>query len=165
MAARSCARRAADNKASCQALFVEDEDGFFIEADTAFDFVISRWPTKARKWASRSSPRRPHRAHSTSAFEFSSSAPAACCDSFVDDGCNRRELDRIHLEPRLQSLVLLPRSTLTTILRRAFQQYPVVTITGPRRSGKTTFWRTTFPRLPYVNSALRRSLAVWRVAL
>jgi predicted AAA+ superfamily ATPase len=30
-------------------------------------------------------------------------------------------------------------------------QYPVVTITGPRQSGKTTLARTTFPNKPYFN--------------
>lgn len=31
------------------------------------------------------------------------------------------------------------------------QSYPVVTVTGPRQSGKTTLVRLTFPHLPYVN--------------
>ena len=31
------------------------------------------------------------------------------------------------------------------------KQYPVVTITGPRQSGKTTLVRTIFPNMPYVN--------------
>lgn len=31
------------------------------------------------------------------------------------------------------------------------EQYPVVTITGPRQSGKTTLARTTFPNKPYFN--------------
>jgi predicted AAA+ superfamily ATPase len=30
-------------------------------------------------------------------------------------------------------------------------QYPVVTITGPRQSGKTTLARTVFPNKPYFN--------------
>lgn len=30
-------------------------------------------------------------------------------------------------------------------------QYPVVTVTGPRQSGKTTLCRATFPEKPYVN--------------
>ena len=29
--------------------------------------------------------------------------------------------------------------------------YPVVTVTGPRQSGKTTLCRATFPKLPYVS--------------
>lgn len=32
-----------------------------------------------------------------------------------------------------------------------FEQYPVVTVTGPRQSGKTTLCRSTFPNLKYVN--------------
>ncbi len=32
-----------------------------------------------------------------------------------------------------------------------FQKYPVITITGPRQSGKTTLARTTFSHKPYVN--------------
>ena len=32
-----------------------------------------------------------------------------------------------------------------------FSQYPFVTVTGPRQSGKTTLCRTTFPNLDYVN--------------
>ncbi len=34
---------------------------------------------------------------------------------------------------------------------QASQQYPVVTITGPRQSGKTTICRATFPDSTYVN--------------
>jgi uncharacterized protein len=37
------------------------------------------------------------------------------------------------------------------VLRRAASQYPVVTLTGPRQSGKTTLCRATFPRKPYVS--------------
>ncbi len=36
-------------------------------------------------------------------------------------------------------------------LRRLFGQYPFVTVTGPRQSGKTTLCRETFPDLAYVN--------------
>ena len=32
-----------------------------------------------------------------------------------------------------------------------FKQYPFVTVTGPRQSGKTTLCRSTFPELEYVN--------------
>jgi len=37
------------------------------------------------------------------------------------------------------------------ILLKLFDQYPVVTITGPRQSGKTVLCRSTFPDLKYVN--------------
>ena len=36
-------------------------------------------------------------------------------------------------------------------VRKAAEYYPVVTITGPRQSGKTTFCRAMFPRKPYVS--------------
>ena len=37
------------------------------------------------------------------------------------------------------------------LLTRLFGQYPFVTVTGPRQSGKTTLCRETFPGLAYVN--------------
>ena len=40
---------------------------------------------------------------------------------------------------------------LTSYLQSAFQQHPLVTVTGPRQSGKTTLCRATFPDLRYVN--------------
>ncbi len=40
---------------------------------------------------------------------------------------------------------------ITPILLRLFDQYPFVTVTGPRQSGKTTLCRTAFPDLEYVN--------------
>lgn len=36
-------------------------------------------------------------------------------------------------------------------LKRLATQYPVVTVTGPRQSGKTTLCRSAFPKKPYVN--------------
>jgi predicted AAA+ superfamily ATPase len=42
------------------------------------------------------------------------------------------------------------RSLTPTLLARA-RQWPVVTVTGPRQSGKTTLCRATFPELPYAN--------------
>lgn len=41
--------------------------------------------------------------------------------------------------------------TLTEHLKKSFKQYPVVTLTGPRQSGKTTLVRSSFPHLPYIN--------------
>jgi len=40
---------------------------------------------------------------------------------------------------------------ITPQLHQLFDQYPVVTVTGPRQSGKTTLCRATFPDLAYVN--------------
>ena len=40
---------------------------------------------------------------------------------------------------------------LETLVRRLVKEYPVVTITGPRQSGKTTFCRALFSRKPYVS--------------
>ena len=40
---------------------------------------------------------------------------------------------------------------ITPCLVDLFRQYPFVTVTGPRQSGKTTLCRETFPHLTYVN--------------
>lgn len=40
---------------------------------------------------------------------------------------------------------------LESLARQAAREFPVVTITGPRQSGKTTLCRALFPSLPYVN--------------
>lgn len=39
-------------------------------------------------------------------------------------------------------------------LRKAARQFPVVTVTGPRQSGKTTLVRAVFPRYPYISLEL-----------
>jgi predicted AAA+ superfamily ATPase len=41
--------------------------------------------------------------------------------------------------------------TITSTLTSLAGQFPVVTITGPRQSGKTTLCRATFPDKPYIN--------------
>ena len=40
---------------------------------------------------------------------------------------------------------------MSTVLKALFAQYPFVTVTGPRQSGKTTLCRDTFPHLSYAN--------------
>lgn len=45
---------------------------------------------------------------------------------------------------------LLRRTLESTLLARA-SQYPIVTLTGPRQSGKTTLCRASFPHLPWVS--------------
>ena len=45
---------------------------------------------------------------------------------------------------------MIPR-TLEAVLRSSAASYPVITVTGPRQSGKTTLCRATFPDKPYVN--------------
>lgn len=41
--------------------------------------------------------------------------------------------------------------TIEKVALRLFDQYPIITITGPRQSGKTTLARAAFPHLPYRN--------------
>lgn len=45
---------------------------------------------------------------------------------------------------------MIPRA-LTPTVKKLATQYPVVTVTGPRQSGKTTLCRAAFPKKPYVN--------------
>ena len=40
---------------------------------------------------------------------------------------------------------------ITPLILRLFGQYPIVTVTGPRQSGKTTLCRSAFPDLAYAN--------------
>jgi predicted AAA+ superfamily ATPase len=42
---------------------------------------------------------------------------------------------------------------LTRKLKEAAKQYPVVTLTGPRQSGKTTLVKMTFPDYDYGNQS------------
>ena len=51
---------------------------------------------------------------------------------------------------------MIPR-TITPHLQKLFRQYPFVTVTGPRQSGKTTLCRAAFPDLAYVNLESPRS--------
>ena len=45
---------------------------------------------------------------------------------------------------------MIPR-TLAARIKQLADQYPVVTLTGPRQSGKTTLTRALFADKPYVN--------------
>jgi predicted AAA+ superfamily ATPase len=45
---------------------------------------------------------------------------------------------------------MIPR-TMATALKKLAVQYPAITLTGPRQSGKTTLCRATFPEKPYAN--------------
>ncbi|HDQ14363.1 MAG TPA: ATP-binding protein [Sediminispirochaeta sp.] len=45
---------------------------------------------------------------------------------------------------------MIPRK-IETHVKSMFSLYPVITITGPRQSGKTTLVKTCFPQLPYRN--------------
>ncbi len=44
--------------------------------------------------------------------------------------------------------------TISSRLTKLFTQYPFVTVTGPRQSGKTTLCRSAFPHLNYINLEL-----------
>jgi predicted AAA+ superfamily ATPase len=45
----------------------------------------------------------------------------------------------------------LIKRTIGPVCRDAFKKYPIITITGPRQSGKTTLAKSLFPKMPYVN--------------
>lgn len=45
---------------------------------------------------------------------------------------------------------MVPRRIASLVKKRA-REYPVITLTGPRQSGKTTLCQALFPRLPYRN--------------
>lgn len=47
-------------------------------------------------------------------------------------------------------MILYPR-TLRPYIEKAFKNYPIISVLGPRQSGKTTLTRQTFPHLPYVS--------------
>ncbi len=46
---------------------------------------------------------------------------------------------------------MLVERSIAPVLKELFSSYPVVTLTGPRQSGKTTLCRALFPDLPYFN--------------
>lgn len=41
--------------------------------------------------------------------------------------------------------------SITKHFKQLVKQYPVVTMTGPRQSGKTTIYKNVFPDYAYVN--------------
>ena len=48
-------------------------------------------------------------------------------------------------------LITMIEREITPHLTGLFEQYPFVTVTGPRQSGKTTLCRAAFPALEYAN--------------
>ncbi len=59
------------------------------------------------------------------------------------------QIEDIFFNLRKQALMIKRR--LARKAKELFTQYPVITITGPRQSGKTTLAKNTFPRLKYFN--------------
>ena len=51
----------------------------------------------------------------------------------------------------MDTMEAMIRRDLTDCLRKAARQFPAVTLTGPRQSGKSTLCRAVFSHLPYVN--------------
>lgn len=51
---------------------------------------------------------------------------------------------------------------LAPVVAQAGRDYPVVTITGPRQSGKTTLAKAVFPNHPYVTFELSENLEAFR---
>src|ERR1700678_3606789 len=46
-------------------------------------------------------------------------------------------------------MILTPRK-LASVLEKAARHYPALVVTGPRRAGKTTLFRRTFPNAKYI---------------
>src|SRR5690606_33490811 len=72
---------------------------------------------------------------------------------YCDSRCHAWIVNRsynpcMRTEPAVGALI--PR-VLAPTLREAANQYPVVTVTGPRQSGKTTLCKATFPDHEYVS--------------
>jgi predicted AAA+ superfamily ATPase len=51
----------------------------------------------------------------------------------------------------MKHYIVIFERTIETIFINLVKQYPVITITGPRQSGKTTLCRKAFPDMAYVN--------------
>jgi len=51
---------------------------------------------------------------------------------------------------QIQHAALITRD-LQSVVTKSLQQYPIVTITGARQTGKTTLAKMAAPHLPYVN--------------
>lgn len=60
----------------------------------------------------------------------------------------------LHLDCKIVQIfyicIMIPRQ-IEEIIRKAVEQFPVITLTGPRQSGKTTLLKTMFPHYTYVS--------------
>lgn len=70
------------------------------------------------------------------------------CEYFAMSGKFESRTCKFHLGDYNVSMI---QRTLTSEAIRLAGQYPAVTITGPRQSGKTTLCKAAFPGKPYVN--------------
>jgi predicted AAA+ superfamily ATPase len=59
--------------------------------------------------------------------------------------------NQIDNQPHRRDTASVIRRNLEPHLRRLARKFPVVTLTGPRQSGKTTLCRAAFPDLPYAS--------------
>ena len=58
---------------------------------------------------------------------------------------------------------MLIERAVTTQLLELSKQYPIVQITGPRQSGKTTLAKATFPNHKYINLESLDLLKQWQI--
>jgi predicted AAA+ superfamily ATPase len=67
-----------------------------------------------------------------------------------DESCTLQLAYSMYMPSRQAGQSMIPR-TLSPVLRQVAERYPVVSLTGPRQSGKTTLVRSVFPDVPYVS--------------
>ncbi len=61
------------------------------------------------------------------------------------------KFDNLLLLVKLTTEVMMIKREMKSTLKELAKYFPIVTITGPRQSGKTTLTRATFPKYSYVN--------------